>query len=277
MGAYLYTFSQGEPSVALKVSRTGSDGSDLSDGADKADGSDVGSVGSRGLRVINNNYYFYIMNKAIEQLQGALYGLIVCTIITMCSGCKTKKAIMTNAHKRTYDSVAVVKEQTHTTFSIIDTTKTSEHSKTITEYTFCSVESGELSVERGGCGVAHLTNKASKTLFIPMVVRKSDGTLQINYGLKGIKQTTEESKDEQKGIIQSKDSATYKDNKTKVLATEEDKHKDKKIERVQVSKPFDWWQLIVGVTILLAVVIGLLYLNRRTPWVRKIFAYVRKY
>ena len=217
------------------------------------------------------------MDKSIDTIKGVLYGLFICIFITMCSSCKTKKAITTNAHKRTYDSVAVVKEQTHTTFSIIDTTKTSEHSKTITEYTFCSVERGECGVENGGCGVAHLANEAGKKPFVPMVVRKADGTLQINYGLKGIKQTTEESKDEQKGIIQSKDSATYKDNKTKVLATEEDKHKDKKIERVQVSKPFDWWQLIVGVTILLAVVIGLLFLNRRTPWVRKIFAYVRKY
>jgi hypothetical protein len=224
-------------------------------------------------------YYFYIMNKAIKQLQGALYGLIVCTFITMCSSCKTKKAITTTTHKQTYDSVAVVKEQTHTTFSIIDTTRTSEFTKTITEYTFCSaesgelsVESGELSVESGECGDVFLNsqNLTLKTPFVPMVVRKSDGTLQINYGLARIKQTTEHRKHEKKGITQSKDSTTHKDNKTKVSATQEDKHKDKNIERVQVSKPFDWWQLIVGVSVLFAVIVALYYLYKRVPSVRNI-------
>lgn len=224
-------------------------------------------------------YYFYIMNKAIKQLQGALYGLIVCTFITMCSSCKTKKAITTTTHKQTYDSVAVVKEQTHTTFSIIDTTRTSEFTKTITEYTFCSaesgelsVESGELSVESGECGDVFLNSQNStlKTPFIPMVVRKADGTLQINYGLARIKQTTEESKDEQKGITQSKDSTTHKDSKTKVAATESDKHKDKQIDRVQVTEPFDWWQLIVGVSVLFAVTAVLYYLYKRVPRIRNV-------
>lgn len=222
-------------------------------------------------------YYFYIMNKAIEQLQGALYGLIVCTIITMCSSCKTKKAIMTNAHKRTYDSVAVVKEQTHTTFSIIDTTRTSEFTKTITEYTFCSVERGECGVENGGCGVAHLANEAGKKPFVPMVVRKADGTLQINYGLKGIKQTTEESKDEQKGITQSKDSTTHKDSKTKVAATESDKRKDKQIERVQVTEPFDWWQLVFCLSIILGVIYLLLYIKEKKPNIKNMFKRLIKY
>ena len=216
-------------------------------------------------------YYFYIMNKAIKQLQGALYGLIVCTFITMCSSCKTKKAITTTTHKQTYDSVAVVKEQTHTTFSIIDTTRTSEFTKTITEYTFCSVESGELSVERGGCSVAYLTNEVSKTPFIPMVVRKSDGTLQINYGLVGIKQTTEHRKHEKKGITEHKDSTTHKESDTKVSATESDKRKDKQIDRVQVTEPFDWWQLVFALSFVLVIIYLLLYIKDKKISFRQLF------
>lgn len=211
------------------------------------------------------------MDTSIDTIKGVLYGLFICIFITMCSSCKTKKAITTTTHKQTYDSVAVVKEQTHTTFSIIDTTRTSEFTKTITEYTFCSAESGELSVERGGCSFAHLTNEASRTPFIPMVVRKSDGTLQINYGLKGIKQTTEESKDEQKGITQSKDSTTHKDSKTKVSATESDKHKDKQIDRVQVTEPFDWWQLVFALSFVLVIIYLLLYIKDKKISFRQLF------
>lgn len=216
------------------------------------------------------------MDKSIDTIKGVLYGLFICIFITMCSSCKTKKAITTTTHKQTYDSVAVVKEQTHTTFSIIDTTHTSEFTKTITEYTFCSVESGGLSVESGGGSVAHLTNEVSKTPFIPMVIRKSDGTLQINYGLAGIKQTTEESKDEQKGITQSKDSTTHKDSDTKVSATENDKHKDKQIERVQVTEPFDWWQLVFCLSIILGVIMLLSYIKSKKLTIKDITLWVRK-
>lgn len=217
------------------------------------------------------------MDKSIDTIKGVLYGLFICIFITMCSSCKTKKTITTTTHKQTYDSVAVVKEQTNTTFSIIDTTKTSEHSKTITEYTFCSAESGELSVESGGGSFAHLTNEASRTPFIPMVVRKADGTLQINYGLAGIKQTTEESKDEQKGITQSKDSTTHKDSKTKVAATESDKHKDKQIDRVQVTEPFDWWQLVFCLSIILGIIYMLLYIKEKKPNIKNMFKRLIKY
>lgn len=211
------------------------------------------------------------MDKSIDTIKGILYGLFICIFITMCSSCKTKKAITTTTHKQTYDSVAVVKEQTHTTFSIIDTTHTSEYSKVITEYVFCSVESGELSVESGGCSVAHLTNEASKKPFIPMVIRKSDGTLQINYGLTGIKQTTEQSKNEKKGITQSKDSTTHKDSKTKVAATESDKRKDKQIERVQVTEPFDWWQLVFALSFVLVIIYLLLYIKDKKISFRQLF------
>lgn len=216
------------------------------------------------------------MDKSIDTIKGVLYGLFICIFITMCSSCKTKKAITTTTHKQTYDSVAVVKKQTHTTFSIIDTTRTSELSKTITEYTFCSVESGELSVERGGCSVAHLTNEVSKTPFIPMVIRKADGTLQINYGLTGIKQTTEQSKNEKKGITQSKDGTTHKDSKTKVAATESDKHKDKQIDRVQVTEPFDWWQLVFCLSIILGVIMLLSYIKSKKLTIKDITLWVRR-
>lgn len=211
------------------------------------------------------------MDKSIDTIKGVLYGLFICIFITMCSSCKTKKAITTTTHKQTYDSVSVVKEQTHTTFSIIDTTRTSEFTKTITEYTFCSVESGELSVERGGCSVAHLTNEVSKTPFIPMVVRKADGTLQINYGLAGIKQTTEHRKHEKKGITQSKDGTTHKDSKTKVAATESDKRKDKQIDRVQVTEPFDWWQLVFALSFVLVIIYLLLYIKDKKISFRQLF------
>jgi hypothetical protein len=204
------------------------------------------------------------MDKSIDTIKGILYGLFICIFITMCSSCKTKKAITTTTHKQTYDSVAVVKEQTHTTFSIIDTTRTSELSKTITEYTFCSVENG-------GCSFAHLTNEASRTPFIPMVIRKSDGTLQINYGLAGIKQTTEHRKHEKKGITQSKDSTTHKDSKTKVAATESDKHKDKQIDRVQVTEPFDWWQLVFALSFVLVIIYLLLYIKDKKISFRQLF------
>lgn len=204
------------------------------------------------------------MDKSIDTIKGILYGLFICIFITMCSSCKTKKAITTTTHKQTYDSVAVVKEQTHTTFSIIDTTRTSEFTKTITEYTFCSVESG-------GGSFAHLTNEASKKPFIPMVVRKADGTLQINYGLTGIKQTTEQSKNEKKGITQSKDGTTHKDSKTKVATTESDKHKDKQIERVQVTEPFDWWQLVFALSFVLVIIYLLLYIKDKKISFRQLF------
>lgn len=211
------------------------------------------------------------MDKSIDTIKGVLYGLFICIFITMCSSCKTKKAITTTTHKQTYDSVAVVKEQTHTTFSIIDTTHTSEFTKTITEYTFCSVESGELRVGSGGGNVAHLTNEASKKPFIPMVVRKADGTLQINYGLTGIKQTTEQSKNEKKGITQSKDGTTHKDSKTKVAATESDKRKDKQIDRVQVTEPFDWWQLVFALSFVLVIIYLLLYIKDKKISFRQLF------
>ncbi|WP_278996332.1 hypothetical protein [Prevotella disiens] len=218
------------------------------------------------------------MDKSIDTIKGILYGLFICIFITMCSSCKTKKAITTTTHKQTYDSVAVVKEQTHTTFSIIDTTRTSEFTKTITEYTFCSVESGEcgvesgdLSVESGGGSFAHLTNEASKKPFIPMVVRKADGTLQINYGLAGIKQTTEHRKHEKKGITEHKDSTTHKESDTKVSATESDKRKDKQIERVQVTEPFDWWQLVFALSFVLVIIYLLLYIKDKKISFRQLF------
>lgn len=207
--------------------------------------------------------YFFIM-KVIDELKGGFYGLIICTLITMCSGCKTKKAITSIAHKRTFDSVAVVRENKQSTYSIIDTTRTTEHTKMITEYVFSGPSSGVY-----GVCVADTMAMGGNT-FVPMVVRKADGTLQINYGLMGIKQSIEQNKTEQKGVSKCKENKESKDNKTKVAATENDRRKDRQVEQIAVSKPFDFWQLVIGVSILFAVIVALYYLYKRVPSVRNI-------
>ncbi len=211
----------------------------------------------------------------MNKLTGGFWGLLICVLTTMCGGCKTKKTITTTTHKQTYDSAAVIKETTHTTFSIIDTTHTSEFTKTITEYVF-SVPIGMQDAcvneyVRDTTHFAHLTNEASKKPFVPMVIRKSDGTLQINYGLTGIKQTTEESKDEQKGITQSKDSTSCKDTNTKVARSENTKKTDKQIEKVQIAQPFCWWQQI-GALIIIGVILYCLW--RYRPTIRNITKHV---
>lgn len=197
--------------------------------------------------------------KVIDELKGVFYGLIICTLITMCSGCKTKEAITSIAHKRTFDSVAVVRENKQSTYSIIDTTRTTEHTKMITEYVFSDPSSG-------ACGVCVADTMAmGGNTFVPMVVRKADGTLQINYGLMGIKQSVEQNKTEQKGVSKRKENKESKDNKTKVAATENDRRKDRQVERVQVCEPFHWWQLVVGASVLLVLVYVLLYLRKKIP------------
>ena len=206
----------------------------------------------------------------MNKLTGGFWGLLICVLTTMCGGCKTKKTITTTTHKQTYDSAAVIKETTRTTFSIIDTTHTSEFTKTITEYVF-SVPIGVNEYVRDTTHFAHLTNEASKSPFIPMVIRKSDGTLQINYGLKSIKQTTEESKDEQKGITQSKDSTSNKDMSTKVTRSENTKKTDKQIDKVQIAQPFCWWQQI-GALIIIGVILYCLW--RYRPTIRNIMKHV---
>lgn len=215
------------------------------------------------------------MNKII----GILWGLLFCLLLSIV-GCKTKKEVTKDYHSVRTDSLRKEHIKTETHFCFVDTTKVDEFTTTIREYIFsvpdCVQEVCANECVTDTARVAHLTNEVSKRPFVPMFERKADGSIVIHHGLKRIKEQTISRRNERKGVSKQQDSTSNSKITTNVRAAQEDKHKDKNIERVQVTEPFDWWQLIVGVTILLAVVIGLLYLNRRTPWVRKIFAYVRK-
>lgn len=203
-----------------------------------------------------------MMNK----LTGAFWGLLICVLITMCGGCKTKKAVAVETLKSTYNSESIVKEKTETHYSFIDTTKIDEFTSVIREYIFdtpayCISDS-----------FAHDTNVGSK---VPMVEFKADGSVIINHGLKAIKERKESRRNERKGITEKRDSAVNKHNKTNVRATENKKQKHKQVEQVQISEPFDWWQLIVGVSVLFAIGIALYYLYKRVPSVRNVVQRIR--
>lgn len=192
---------------------------------------------------------------------GAFWGLLVCVLITMCGSCKTKKAVAVETTKSTYNSESIVKEKTETHYSFIDTTKIDEFTSVIREYIFdtpayCVADS-----------FAHDTNVGSK---VPMVEFKADGSVIVNHGLKAIKERKESRRNERKGITEKRDSAVNKHNKTNVRATENKKQKHKQVEQVQISEPFDWWQLIIGASVLLAVVCLLLYLKRKKPKIKDI-------
>ena len=197
---------------------------------------------------------------------GAFWGLLVCVLITMCGGCKTKKAVAVEALKSTYSSTSAVKEKTEAHYSFIDTTKMDEFTSVIREYifdtpTFCTADS-----------LAHGTNVGSKP---PMVEYKGDGSVIINHGLRSIRETKTSRKNEKKGVSVQKDSTIQKATKTKVHATEQHRQKQKQVEQIAVSKPFDFWQLIVGVSILFAVAVALYYLYKRVPSVRNVMQRIR--
>lgn len=197
----------------------------------------------------------------MNKLTGAFWGLLICVLITMCSGCKTKKSVAVETTKSTYNSTSAVKERTETHYSFIDTTKIDEFTSVIREYIFdtpayCVADS-----------FAHDTNVGSK---VPMVEFKADGSVIVNHGLKAIKERKESRRNERKGITEKRDSAVNKHNKTNVRATENKKQKHKQVEQVQISEPFDWWQLIIGASVLLAVVCLLLYLKRKKPKIKDI-------
>lgn len=192
---------------------------------------------------------------------GAFWGLLVCVLITMCGGCKTKKAVAVETLKSTYSSTSAVKEKTEAHYSFIDTTKMDEFTSVIREYifdtpTFCTADS-----------FAHDTNVGSKS---PMVEYKGDGSVIIHHGLKSIKETKISRKSDRKGLSVQKDSTANKVVKTKVHATEQHKQKQKQVEQIAVSKPFDFWQLVIGVSILFAIAIALYYLYKRVPSVRNV-------
>lgn len=202
----------------------------------------------------------------MDKLTGAFWGLLICILITMCGGCKTKKAVAVETTKSTYSSTSAVKERTETHYSFIDTTKIDEFTSVIREYifdtpTFCTADS-----------FAHDTNVGSK---VPMVEFKVDGSIIVNHGLKSIKETKISRRNEKKGVSVQRDSIGNTVSKTKVHATEQHRQKQRQVEQVQISEPFDWWQLIIGASVLFAVVCLLFYLKRKKPKIKDFISNIR--
>lgn len=201
----------------------------------------------------------------MNRLIGAIWGVLICALVTLCS-CKTKKAIQAESVKRTFDSVQVVKEKANVKYSLVDTSHVDEYTTLIREYIFDTPYYG-----KENC-LAHDTNVGSKP---PMVEYKGDGSVIIHHGLKSIKETKISRKNERKGVGVQRDSTGNTVSKTKVHATEQQKQKQKQVEQVAVSKPFDFWQLIVGASILFAVAVALYYLYKRVPSVRNVVQRIR--
>lgn len=197
----------------------------------------------------------------MNRLIGAIWGVLICTLITLCS-CKTKKAVQVESVKRTFDSVQVVKEQASVKYSLVDTSHVDEYTTLIREYIFDTPYYGKESC------LTHDTNSS-------MVEYKGDGSIIIHHGLKSIKETKISRKNEKKGMSEQKDSIGNKQSNTKVSTTEHKKQKQKQVEQIAVSKPFDFWQLIVGVSILFAIAIALYYLYKRVPSVRNVVQRIR--
>ena len=199
------------------------------------------------------------MNRII----GAIWGVLICALITLCS-CKTKKAMQAESVRHTYDSVQVVKEKSNVKYSLVDTSHVDEYTTLIREYIFDTPYYGKESC------FTHDTNANS-----PMVEYKGDGSIIINHGLKSIKETKISRKNEKKGVSVQRDSTGNTVSKTKVHATEQHRQKQKQVEQIAVSKPFDFWQLIVGASILFSVAIALYYLYRRVPRIRNVVQRIR--
>lgn len=194
----------------------------------------------------------------MNRLIGAIWGVLICTLITLCS-CKTKKAVQVESIKRTFDSTQTVKEQADVKYSLVDTSRVDEYTTLVREYIFDTPNYGKES-----CFV-HDTNS-------PMVEYKGDGSVVIHHGLKSIKETKISRKSEKKGMSEQKDSIGNKQSNTKVSTTEHKKQKHKQVEQVQISEPFQWWQLIVGVSVLFAVACLLFYLKRNKPKIKDIIS-----
>lgn len=197
----------------------------------------------------------------MNRLIGAIWGVLICTLITLCS-CKTKKAVQVESVKRTFDSTQVVKEQARVKYSLVDTSHVDEYTTLIREYIFDTPYYGKESC------LVHDTKQ-------PMVEYKGDGSIIIHHGLKSIKETKISRKNERKGVSVQKDSTANKVVRTKVHATEQHKQKRKQVEQIAVSKPFDFWQLVIGASILFAVAIALYYLYKRVPSVRNVVQRIR--
>lgn len=201
----------------------------------------------------------------MNRLIGAIWGVLICALIALCS-CKTKKAVQVESVRHTYDSVQVVKEKSNVKYSLVDTSHVDEYTTLIREYIFDTPYYGKESC------FAHDTNVGSKS---PMVEYKGDGSVIIHHGLRSIKETKISRKNERKGVSVQRDSTGNTVSKTKVHATEQQKQKQKQVEQIAVSKPFDFWQLIVGVSILFAVAVSLYYLYKRVPSVRNVVQRIR--
>ena len=199
----------------------------------------------------------------MNRLIGAIWGVLICTLITLCS-CKTKKAVQAESVKRTFDSAQVVKEQANVKYSLVDTSHVDEYTTLVREYIFDTPNYGKESC------FAHDTNVNS-----PMVEYKGDGSIIIHHGLRSIRETKISRKNEKKGLSVQKDSTANKVVRTKVHATEQHKQKQRQVEQIAVSKPFDFWQLAIGASILFAIIVALYYLYKRVPSVRNVVQRIR--
>nr|DAS55222.1 MAG TPA: hypothetical protein [Caudoviricetes sp.] len=186
--------------------------------------------------------------------------LLICVLITMCVGCRTKKSVAIESIKQTYNSEKVTTVRNEKHVSLIDTTNIDELTSVIREFVFdvpCLEDSS-----------AANANVGSK---VPMVEYKTDGSIIINRGLKSIKERIESHKNEKRGLSEEKDSTVNKQTNTKVNFTENKRHKDKHVEQVQIAEPFRWWQIIMGLLVLSIVVFGLKFKPSIKGFLLKIF------
>lgn len=186
--------------------------------------------------------------------------LLICVLVTMCVGCRTKKSVAIESVMQTYNSEQVTTERNEKHISLIDTTNIDELTSVIREFVFdvpCLEDSS-----------ATDTNVGSK---VPMVEYKADGSIIINRGLKSIKERIESRRNEKRGLSEEKDSTANKQTNTKVNFTEDKRHKDKHVEQVQIAEPFRWWQIIMGLLVLSIVVFGLKFKPSIKGFLLKIF------
>lgn len=186
--------------------------------------------------------------------------LLICVLVTMCVGCRTKKSVAIESVKQTYNSEQVTTERNEKHISLIDTTNIDELTSVIREFVFdvpCLEDSS-----------AANANVGSK---VPMVEYKTDGSIIINRGLKSIKERIESRRNEKRGLSEEKDSTANKQTNTKVNFTENKRHKDKHVDQVQIAEPFRWWQIIMGLLVLSIVVFGLKFKPSIKGFLLKIF------
>lgn len=186
--------------------------------------------------------------------------LLICALVTMCVGCRTKKSVAIESVKQTYNSEQMTTERNEKHISLIDTTNIDELTSVIREFVFevpC--------LEDSSAANANVGNK------VPMVEYKADGSIIINRGLKSIKERIESHRNEKRGLSEEKDSTANKQTNTKVNFTENKRHKDKHVEQVQIAEPFRWWQIIMGLLVLSIVVFGLKFKPSIKGFLLKIF------